>query len=89
MSDVPVILFPHDTRRDFAYLTDSGLGGIVVVDLKNDQAWRRLDKHPSVLAESIVPIVEGREHLRAPIKGQSHHGATLARSGRPFHQLHF
>ncbi|MFN9971824.1 MAG: L-dopachrome tautomerase-related protein, partial [Phycisphaerae bacterium] len=50
-----------DTRRDFAYLTDSGLGGIVVVDLKHDQAWRRLDKHPSVLAERIVPMVEGRE----------------------------
>jgi len=30
-----------------------------------------------------------REHLRAPIKGQSHHGATLARSGRPLHKLHF
>jgi sugar lactone lactonase YvrE len=50
-----------DTRRDFAYLTDSGMGGIVVVDLKNEQAWRRLDGHPSVLAEDIVPIVEGRE----------------------------
>ena len=50
-----------DTRRDFAYLTDSGMGGIVIVDLKNEQAWRRLDGHPSVLAEPIVPVVEGRE----------------------------
>jgi sugar lactone lactonase YvrE len=50
-----------DTAREFAYITDSGAGGIVVVDVKGNAAWRRLDKHPSVLAESIVPIVEGNE----------------------------
>lgn len=50
-----------DTTHEFAYITDSGLGGIIVVDLKQNQVWRRLDKHPSVLAEPIVPIVEGRE----------------------------
>jgi sugar lactone lactonase YvrE len=50
-----------DTKREFAYITDSGLGGIVVVDIAGEKAWRRLDGHPSVLAEPTVPVVEGRE----------------------------
>ncbi|MDB4973475.1 MAG: major royal jelly protein [Myxococcaceae bacterium] len=33
----------------FAYITDSGVGGIIVVDLANGSSWRHLDQHPSVL----------------------------------------
>ena len=32
-----------------AYITDSGVGGIIVVDLASGQSWRHLDQHPSVL----------------------------------------
>jgi sugar lactone lactonase YvrE len=50
-----------DTSRQFAYVSDSGRGGVVVIDLRSGQSWRRLDGHPSVLAEPIVPTIEGRE----------------------------
>ncbi len=32
-----------------AYITDSGAGGIIVVDLASGESWRHLDRHPSVL----------------------------------------
>ena len=36
-------------REGMAFLTDSGVGGIIVVDLATGESWRRLDSHPSVL----------------------------------------
>lgn len=39
-----------DTRRHFAYLTDSSLGGILVLDLDNGDAWRALTDIPEVKA---------------------------------------
>lgn len=32
-----------------AYITDSGAGGIIVVDLASGESWRHLDGHPSVM----------------------------------------
>lgn len=46
-----------DTRRNTAYITDSGAGGIVVVDLGSGKAHRVLDGHPSVLVQPGVSIV--------------------------------
>ncbi|MCC7138794.1 MAG: hypothetical protein IT460_10265 [Planctomycetes bacterium] len=49
-----------------AYLTDSGLGALVVLDLETGVGRRVLSKHASVLAEPDVTLrVEGRE-LRWP-----------------------
>lgn len=49
-----------DTREHVAYLTDSGLGGIIVVDLNNAQARRVLGDHVSVKAEqNYAPEVNG------------------------------
>lgn len=45
-----------DTKRNFAYITDSGAGGIVVVDLGSGTARRALDGHPSVMPEQGVRI---------------------------------
>jgi sugar lactone lactonase YvrE len=45
-----------DRTRGRAYLTDSGLGGIIVVDLASGAARRRFDGHPAVSAEPISPI---------------------------------
>ena len=45
MSDVRV-----DNARSVAYLTDSGHGGIVVLDLAADTAWRALTDIPEVCA---------------------------------------
>ncbi|MCU1381577.1 MAG: major royal jelly protein [Acidobacteria bacterium] len=46
-----------DLRSNTAYITDSGVGGIVVVDLATGQAHRALDGHASVMAEQGVQIV--------------------------------
>lgn len=49
-----------DTVREFAYISDSGLGAMVVVDLRTGASWRRLVTHPSTKAEQDVdPMVEG------------------------------
>lgn len=53
-----------DTKRKFAYITDSGSGAIVVVDLSTGDSRRVLDDHPSTRSESIVLTIEGRPWLR-------------------------
>lgn len=52
-----------DTEREFAYITDSGTGGIVVVDLTTNQAWRRLDTSPSTKADPAVILSVGGRRL--------------------------
>lgn len=52
-----------DTQRDIAYITDSGKGGIVVVDLAAGTARRTLDGHPSVLAEDIAITIDDKPLL--------------------------
>lgn len=54
-----------DTKRGFAYITDSGNGALVVLDLKTGRARRLLDNHPSTHAEDIVLTIEGKEWLMA------------------------
>ena len=46
-----------DTNRHTAYMTDSGRGGIVVVDLQNGKAHRALDGISQVKVEPDVQIV--------------------------------
>lgn len=53
-----------DTLREVAYITDSGAGAIVVLDLKTGQSWRLLAGHPSVMAEDVVLTIGGREWRR-------------------------
>jgi len=50
-----------DVRQNVAYVSDSGLGAIVVVDLESGNARRVLADDPRTKAEDIVPIIEGRE----------------------------
>ena len=51
----------------FAYLTDSGVGAIVVVDLATGEAWRKLDGDTSTQAdESITLSSEGEPILIRP-----------------------
>lgn len=52
-------------KSDFAYITDSGLGAIVVVDLGTGRARRVLAGHESTRADpSFVPVIGGR-----PLRG--------------------
>jgi sugar lactone lactonase YvrE len=70
----------NDVRFDFrpgkpklAFITDSsidGPGGIIVVNLDNGHAWRKLTGHPSTSPDpAFVPVVEG-ERLAMREKGK-------------------
>ena len=51
-----------DTERNFAYITESGIGALVVVDLKSGKARKVLEKHPSMLADTTLNIkADGHE----------------------------
>jgi sugar lactone lactonase YvrE len=50
-----------DARGKFAYLTDSGTGALLVVDLTRGSSRRVLDGHTTVMAEKITFKVEGVE----------------------------
>ncbi len=52
-----------DSAANKAYITDSGLGGIVVVDLLTDEKMRILENHPSTKSESVVLTVEKKPFL--------------------------
>jgi sugar lactone lactonase YvrE len=53
-----------DTRANIAFLTDSGLGAIVVVDLQSGKARRLLEGDKSTQAESSVQLtVDGKKLL--------------------------
>ncbi|MEQ9095996.1 MAG: L-dopachrome tautomerase-related protein [Phycisphaerales bacterium] len=51
-----------DVERNVAFITDSGLGALVVVDLETNQSRRVLANHTSTRAErGVVPVIGGRE----------------------------
>jgi hypothetical protein len=50
-----------DTQKKVAYLTDSGMGALVVVDLKTGQSRRLLSHHRSTKSENIALIIDGKE----------------------------
>ncbi|SNB47879.1 SMP-30/gluconolactonase/LRE family protein [Geobacter sp. DSM 9736] len=65
-SAAPSAGYLNDVRIDpagkFAYITESGTGAIVVLDLKTGESRRLLDGHPSTRAEpGVVPVIDGRE----------------------------
>lgn len=52
-----------DDAANKAYITDSGLGGIVVLDMETGKSLRVLEDHPSTKAESVVLSVEKKPFL--------------------------
>lgn len=51
-----------DTKNNVAYLTDSGLGALVVLDLKTGRARRVLENHPSTRLDPAFTLrVNGHE----------------------------
>jgi sugar lactone lactonase YvrE len=72
-----------DTKRDVAYITDSGLGALIVVDLKAGKSRRLLSDHPSTKSEDIVLKIAGREWLRDGQAPRVHaDGLALDRDGK-------
>jgi len=49
-----------DTEENVAYITDSGIGALIVVDLITGQSRRLLQNHYSVKAENIQLIINGQ-----------------------------
>ncbi len=68
LNDVRFLL--DQGQAGYAFITDSGAGGIIVVDLASGQAWRKLDDHPSVKAEADLSLrVENQPLMRRPSDG--------------------
>ncbi len=53
--------FQIDNKNQTAYLTDSQVGGIVILDLHTNKIRRVLSKHPSTLTEVSKIVIEGFE----------------------------
>lgn len=55
----PASSYLNDLRIDGnkVYITDSGMGGIIVLDMKSGHAKRLLDKHPSTKSENVTLVV--------------------------------
>jgi sugar lactone lactonase YvrE len=73
-----------DLRRGtegMAYITDSGAGGIVVVDLASGQSWRKLDDHPSVKADRNLAIMVEGEALRRRLAGKAEEPVLINSDG--------
>ncbi|UOG74620.1 major royal jelly family protein [Hymenobacter tibetensis] len=49
-----------DTERNYAYITDSNQGAIIVVNLATGRSRRLLGNHPSTKSENLILTVEGR-----------------------------
>lgn len=61
MNDVRV-----DTEKNYAYITESGVGSLVVVDLRSGKARKLLNMHPSMLADTTLNIkADGKELVDA------------------------
>jgi sugar lactone lactonase YvrE/dienelactone hydrolase len=52
-----------DTQRKYAYITDSGLGAIIAVNLATGESRRLLAEHPSTKSEDITLVIEGKPWL--------------------------
>lgn len=63
----PAGSYLNDVRIDnderAAYITDSGLGALVVVDLATGESRRVLADHPSTQSENVVLTIEGSDWL--------------------------
>ena len=70
-----------DTDRNVAYLTDSGLGALVVVDLNTGKARQLLRNHPSTKAEpGVVLTVQGHKMVDNQGKPMQLHADGIALS---------
>lgn len=53
--------FRIDGRTKKVFITDSGLGGIVLLDMVTGQTQRLLDEHPSTKSENITLTIEKKK----------------------------
>ncbi|MEM8883818.1 MAG: L-dopachrome tautomerase-related protein [Planctomycetota bacterium] len=77
----------NDVRVDLssgtAYITDSGNGALLVLDLTSGESRRVLDDHPSAQSEDIVLTIGGKPWMLGDTKPQVHaDGIALSGDGR-------
>lgn len=64
-SIAPLHSYLNDLRLDHensvAYISESGMGAIIVLDLKTGKSRRVLANHPSTKSENVVLTIEGKE----------------------------
>lgn len=53
-----------DDKNNKIFITDSGIGGIVVLDMRTGKSNRVLDKHPSTKSEDITLTVDRKEFTK-------------------------
>ncbi|MBD2723338.1 SMP-30/gluconolactonase/LRE family protein [Hymenobacter armeniacus] len=58
-----------DLQNNYAYITESGLGALVVVDLKTLKSRRLLDKHPSTKAVKGL-VIKAEGHPMIDLQGK-------------------
>ena len=61
-----------DAEAGKIYMTESGLGAIIVLDVHTGQARRLLDDHPSTKSEDVWLTVEGERWVKEGEKPQMH-----------------
>jgi sugar lactone lactonase YvrE len=61
-----------DAAGEFAYLTDSGAGALLVLDLKTGNPLRRLARDPSTKAQELTLTIGGQPWLREGKPGKVH-----------------
>lgn len=66
-----------DTQNEIAYLTDSGVGAIIVIDLKTGISRRLLSGHTTTKAEQITLVINGNSFMQ-PINSD---GLALDKTG--------
>jgi sugar lactone lactonase YvrE len=70
-----------DTGRGYAYITDSGAGGIIVLNLKSGKSYRKLDGDSSVMPDKSVKIViDGKPVLGPTGQTPAFHSDAIALS---------
>ena len=70
-----------DSKRNFAYITDSGLGGIVTVNLATGKSHRSLDGDPSVMPVKSIKIkIDGKPVLGPTGETPAFHSDAIALS---------
>ncbi|GAB3196814.1 sugar lactone lactonase YvrE [Pontibacter aydingkolensis] len=61
-----------DDQNKKVYITDSGMGAIVILDLATGKSRRVLDQHPSTKAENITLKINGKKWLQNGKQPQIH-----------------
>ncbi|MEC9396027.1 MAG: L-dopachrome tautomerase-related protein [Myxococcota bacterium] len=75
-----------DLEKKRAYVTDSGAGGLFVIDLETKAIHRALDGHPSVMAEDITITIDGTPWLRGDKSPRIHADGIALHDGWLYYQ---